>query len=80
MFFRPSPEARRHIKLPMGTLLRQGRLTVRTDLQDNHVYAMNRSVLEVLQSKPSLADIKQVRATSHHLSHAARHATQISCS
>ena len=64
VFFRPSTEARRNIKLPMGTLLRQGRLTIRTDLQDNHVYAMDRSVLEVLQSKPSLANIKQVRAAS----------------
>lgn len=44
----------------MNTLLRQKRLTVRTDLQDNHLYIFNRAVLEVLQSKPSLVNIKQV--------------------
>lgn len=60
VFFRPSPESRRNIKLPMGTLMRHGRLTIRTDLQDNHVYALDRSVLGVLHAKPSLASIKQV--------------------
>ncbi|CAK0780561.1 hypothetical protein CVIRNUC_005094 [Coccomyxa viridis] len=59
VFFRPSPESRRNIKLPMGTLMRHGRLTIRTDLQDNHVYALDRSVLGVLHAKPSLASIKQ---------------------
>lgn len=64
VFFRPSPEARCNIKLPMGTLLRQGRLTIRTDLQDNHVYVLDRSVLALLQAKPSLANIKQAGDTS----------------
>ena len=44
----------------MGTLMRHGRLTIRTDLQDNHVYALDRSVLALLHAKPSLASIKQV--------------------
>ncbi|CAL8468630.1 g8170 [Coccomyxa elongata] len=59
LFFRPSPEPRRNIRLPMNALLRQKRLTVRTNLQDNHLYILNRAVLEVLQSKPSLVNIKQ---------------------
>ena len=59
VFFRPSPEAWRNIKLPMGALLRQGCLSIRTDLQDNHLYVLNRSVLALLQAKPVLADIKQ---------------------
>ena len=61
MFFRPSPEARRNIKVPMGTLLRQGCLSIRTDLQDNHLYVLDRSALALLQAKPALANIKQVR-------------------
>lgn len=61
VFFRPSPEARRNIKVPMGTLLRQGCLSIRTDLQDNHLYVLDRSALALLQAKPALADIKQVR-------------------
>lgn len=53
----------------MNALLRHKRLTVRTDLQDNHLYIFNRAVLEVLQSKPSLANIKQVLALRllHHI-------------
>ncbi len=70
MFFRPSPEARRHIKLPMGALMRQGRLSIRTDLQDNHLYVLDRSVLATLQAKPSLSDIKQVEATLYLNTHA----------
>ncbi len=61
MFFRPSPEARCNIKVPMGTLLRQGCLSIRTDLQDNHLYVLDRSALALLQAKSALADIKQVR-------------------
>ena len=76
VFFRPSPESRRNIKLPIGTLMRHGRLTIRTDLQDNHVYALDRSVLGVLHAKPSLASIKQVgprRDAKHPTSGAAGH-------
>ena len=80
VFFRPSPESRRNIKLPLGTLMRHGRLTIRTDLQDNHVYAMDRSVLAVLHAKPSLASIKQVephRDAKHPTSSAAGHASML---
>ena len=82
VFFRPSPESRRAIKLPMGALLRHGRLTVRTDLQDSHVYALDRAVLAVLHTKPSLASIKQVgpqRAPRHRTSSAAGHAICAAC-
>jgi hypothetical protein len=64
LFFRPSAEARRNIRLPLSLLLRHGRMTVRTDLQDNHCYVFHRSVLDVLESKPSLVSIKQVNSTS----------------
>jgi hypothetical protein len=69
LFFRPSSESRRNIRLPMNALLRHKRLTVRTDLRDNHLYIFNRAVLDVLQSKPSLANIKQVLALRllHHI-------------
>ncbi len=60
LFFRPSPESRRSIRLPMNALLRHKQLTVRTDLQDNHLYIFNRAVLEILHAKPNLANIKQV--------------------
>ena len=64
----------------MGTLMRHGRLNIRTDLQDNHVYAMDRSVLAVLHAKPSLASIKQVephRDAKHPTSSAAGHASML---
>ena len=78
VFFRPSRESRRNIKLPMGTLMRHGRLTIRTDLQDSHVYALDRSVLALLQAKPSLASIKQVqpqRDAKHPTSSAVGHSS-----
>lgn len=69
MFFRPSPEARQNIKLPMDTLLRQGCLSIRTDLQDNHLYILDRSALALLQAKPALANIKQVCRITAPFSH-----------
>jgi hypothetical protein len=65
LFLRPSPEALRSVRLPMGMLLRLQRLTLRTDLQDNHLYVFNRDiVLPLLAAKPSLANIKQARLSS----------------
>ena len=61
LLFRPSPEPRRHVRLPMAALASLQRLTVRTDLQDNHCYVFSRAALrDALAAKPGLANIKQV--------------------
>ena len=66
LFLRPSPEAKRSVRVPMATLLRLQRLTIRTDLQDSHLYVLSRDVvLPLLAAKPSLANIKHVRAPPH---------------
>ena len=43
VFFSTSPEATRLIELPRVTLICQGRLSTRTDLQDSHVYIVDAS-------------------------------------
>ena len=46
----------------MAALAAAQRLTVRTDLQDNHCYVFRRSaLLAALAAKPNLANIKQAR-------------------
>ena len=63
LFFRPSPEPRRHVRLPAAALCALPRLTVRTDLQDCHCYVFARAaVAAALAAKPSLANVKQARA------------------
>ena len=62
LFLRPSPEARRSVRVPMATLMRLQRLIIRTDLQDCHLYVFSKDVvLPLLAAKPSLANIKHVR-------------------
>ncbi len=48
LFAASSPEALRDLKLPLGCVARHGRVDIRSDLQDMHLYCFSRCVGETL--------------------------------
>lgn len=55
-----TPDARRQVKIPLAAM-RDGRLSIRTDLMDAHLYIFHKQTfLKAVQARPSYKSIRQV--------------------
>lgn len=55
-----TPDARRQVKIPLAAM-RDGRLSIRTDLMDAHLYIFHMpTFLKAVQARPSYKSIRQV--------------------
>ena len=55
-----TPDARRQVKVPLAAM-RDGRLSIRTDLMDAHLYIFHKQTfLKAVQARPSYSSIRQV--------------------
>ena len=55
-----TPDARRQVKVPLAAM-RDGRLSIRTDLMDAHLYIFHKQTfLKAVQARPSYKSIRQV--------------------
>lgn len=60
-----TPDARRQVKVPLAAM-RDGRLSIRTDLMDAHLYIFHKQTfLKALQARPSYTSIRQVMIAAH---------------
>ncbi len=61
-----TPEARRQVRVPLAAL-QDGRLSLRTDLMDAHLYIFHkRTFFKALEARPAYESIKQVKMMSGH--------------
>lgn len=58
LFAASSPEVLRDIQLPLAAVQAVGSVTLHSDLQDQHLYVLSRSVLKLLVAKPALSSLK----------------------
>lgn len=63
VFAESSPELKRDIRVAGGALAQLSRITIRTDLCDQHLYIFNtRPLYDILDAKPNIRSIKLVRS------------------
>jgi len=61
-----TPEARRQVRVPLAAL-QDGRLSLRTDLMDAHLYIFHkRTFFKALEARPAYESIRQVNMISGH--------------
>ena len=65
-----TPDARRQVKVPLAAM-RDGRLSIRTDLMDAHLYVFHKQTfLKAVHARPSYNSIRQVTSADNQgLSH-----------
>ena len=64
-----TPDARRQVKVSLAAM-RDGRLSIRTDLMDAHLYIFHKQTfLRALQARPSYTSIRQVTIADSGLFH-----------
>ena len=57
-----TPDARRQVRVPLAAL-QEGRLSLRTDLMDAHLYIFHKQTFfKAVQARPSYTSIRQVAA------------------
>lgn len=58
------PESRRQVRVPLAAL-QNGRLSLRTDLMDAHLYIFHkRTFFKALEARPAYESIRQVTTTA----------------
>ncbi|KAL6765072.1 eukaryotic translation initiation factor 2B gamma [Haematococcus lacustris] len=59
LFYASSPDTLRDLKLPLSAVRRHGSMSIASDLADAHLYVLDRSVLDLLHSRPELSSLRQ---------------------
>ena len=64
-----TPDTRRQVRVPLAAI-RDGRLSLRTDLMDAHLYIFHKQTFfKAVQARPSYTSIRQVTTAGHHGPH-----------